>query len=190
MLRLPPAGKNDMIDSDKVKVSCKGGGLLQFYLKPVGGSRCLFNILKSNGHPIYEVIGQTTAFGCKFFLLDCKQNVIGRIFGVRISGAVRYSISAGGKRIRVTVNHTATQRPVRIRGKHWHFRGSLLSRSFDILNSAEQIVMTHGKCWDMAGDCYAVDISDRENVPVCLCLAVIIDCVISSGCTAPLLAGG
>jgi uncharacterized protein YxjI len=163
---------------------------LQFYLKPVGGPRCLFTILNANGHPEYEVVGKHTSLGCKFFLLDCNRSVVGRIFGVRISGAVQYSAAAGGKRLNVAVNHTSVRRPVRIRGKRWRFRGNMITRSFDIVNAADQVVMTHGKCWNMARDCYAIDISDEENTLLFLCLAAIIDLTISSGCTAPLPAGG
>ncbi|XOQ43979.1 MAG: hypothetical protein ACFWTN_05955 [Clostridium sp.] len=54
---------------------------MQFYLKPVGGPRCLFTILNANGHPEYEVVGKHTSLGCKFFLLDCNRSVVGRIFG-------------------------------------------------------------------------------------------------------------
>jgi uncharacterized protein YxjI len=163
---------------------------LQFYLKPVGEPRCLFTILNENGCPEYEVVGKDTSLGCKFFLLDGNQNVVGRITGVRISDAVQYSVAAGGKRLRVAVNYTSVRRPVRIRGKRWRFRGNMLTRSFDILNAADQVVMTHGKCWSMARDCYAIDILDGDCVLLFLCLAAIIDLTISSGCTAPLPAGG
>ena len=163
---------------------------MQFYLKPVGEPRCIFIILNEDDRSQYVVVEKNTSLGCKFFLLDCNHSIVGRISGVRISDAVQYSIAAGGKRMRVAVDYTSVRRPVRIRGKRWRFRGDMLTRSFDILNTADQVVMTHGKCWSMARDCYAIDISDEENVPLFLCLAAIIDLTISGGCTAPLPAGG
>ncbi|WP_411676291.1 LURP-one-related/scramblase family protein [Caproicibacter sp.] len=163
---------------------------MQFYIKPVGGAHCLFTILNSKGQPVYEVTGRTTPFGNRFFLLDGAHDVVGRISAVRISGAAQYSAAAGGEKIHVVINGFSLRRPVRIRGKHWHFRGSFLTRSFDILNEASQVVMTHGKYWGVAGDCYGVDINDRENILLCLCLAVLIDCTVSGNCSAPVPAGG
>lgn len=163
---------------------------MQFYLKPVGGTHCLFSVLNSDGHPVYEVTGKVTPFGCRILLLDFEHNTAGRISGVRFSNSVQYSVSAGGRRIRATVNYSSFRRPVRIAGKRWRFRGSLLTHSYDILNEAAQIVMTHGKCWGMAGDCYAIDITDPENIPLCLCLAVLLDCTVSGGCKQPAMAGG
>lgn len=163
---------------------------MQFYLKPVGGVHCLFAILNSKGRTVYEVTGKSTPFGSKFFLTDCEHNVAGRISGVCLSDAAQYSAAAGGEKIRVSIRWNAFRRPVRIRGKRWHLRGSVPTRSFDILNEASQVVMTHGKCWGMAGDCYAVEIADQGNVPLCLCLAVIIDCTIPGGCTSPIPARG
>lgn len=163
---------------------------MRFYVKPVGGAHCLFAILNSDGHPVYEVTGTITPFGCRILLLDFERRTVGRISGVRFANSVQYSASAGGQRIRVNVNYSSFRRPVRIRGKRWRFRGSLLSRSYDILNEIPQVVMTHGKCWGMEGDCYAVEIAGPENIPLCLCLAVLLDCTVSGACAAPALAGG
>lgn len=163
---------------------------MQFYLKTVGGTHCLFTILNFDGHPVFEVSGKITPFVCRMLLFNEEHGVVGRISGVRISNSTRYSVVAGGQRIRVTVNDSSFRRPVRILGKRWRFRGSLLVRSFDIVNEISQVVMTHGKCWGTAGDCYAVEIANPENVPLCLCIAALLDCTASGGCPAPILAGG
>lgn len=163
---------------------------MQFYLKPVGGAHCLFTILNFDGHLVYEVTGKITPFGCRILLLDDERRCVGRISGVHFSNSAQYSAAAGGQRIRVSVNNTSSRRPVRIKGKHWRFRGSLLTHSFDILNDLPQIIMTHGKCWGMSGDCYAVGIESPENILLCLCLAVILDCTVSGACRQPILAGG
>lgn len=169
----------------------KGGVPLQYYLKPVSGTHCLFVVLNSCGQPIYEVTGEFSSFGRRFFLLDEERNVVGRISSVRITGSSQYSVSAGGERARVSVNVASARRPVVIRGKRWRFRGSLLLRSFDIVEEAHQaVVMTHGRYWGMAGDCYAVEVAEPEHGPLCLCLAVIIDCTVTDGRTVPAPVGG
>ena len=164
---------------------------MQYYLKPVSGTRCLFVVLNSSGRPVYEVTGEFSSFGRRFFLLAAERNVVGRIPSVRISSASQYSISAGGERARVSVNFASARRPVVIRGKRWRFRGSLLLRSFDIVDEARQaVVMTHGRCWEMGRDCYAVEVAEPEHGPLCLCLAVVVDCTVPGGRTVPVPAGG
>lgn len=163
---------------------------MQFYLKTVGGTHCLFTVLNFDGHPVFEVSGKITPFVCRMLLLNEEHGVVGRISGMRISDSTRYSVVAGGQRIRVTVNYSSSRRPVRLIGKRWHFRGSLLMRSFDFVGDGSQVIMTHGKCWGIAGDCYAVEITDPENVPLCLCIAALLDCTVTGGCAEPILAGG
>lgn len=164
---------------------------MQYYLKTVSGAHCLFVVLNSSGRPVYEVTGEFSSFGRRFFLLDAERNVVGRISSVHISSVCRYSISAGGERVRVSVNPSSARRPVAIRGKRWRFRGSLLLRSFDVVDESRQaVVMTHGRCWEMGGNCYAVEIAEPEYGPLCLCLAVVVDCTVPGGHTVPVPAGG
>ncbi|MCI1966746.1 MAG: hypothetical protein LKJ17_11550 [Oscillospiraceae bacterium] len=163
---------------------------MQFYLKPVGGTQCLFTILDHQGLPAYEASGKMTPSGCKILLLDEKRAVAGRISGVRFAQFALYSVHAGRNKVSAAVNYGSFRQPVRLRGKRWKFRGNLETHSFDIVNRHSQVVMVHGKCWKMPGDCYAVQIAGSENVPLCLCLAVLLDCAVSGGCAAPLLAGG
>ena len=163
---------------------------MRFYLKPGSGASCLFVIRDSRGNPAYEAAGEFFSFGQRFLLYDGARNVVAKISGVRLSSVCQYSVSVGKERIRVSVNGSSQRRPLRIIGKRWRFRGSLFTRSFDFVDSAQRVVMTHGRCWETGGDCYAVEIADPENVPFCLCLAVIADCTVQGGHTVPVPAGG
>lgn len=163
---------------------------MRFYLKSVSGSPCLFVIQDSCGNSVYEVTGEFFSFGQRFLLYDGARNVAAKISGVRLSSVCQYSVSAGKERIRVSANGLSQRRPLRIIGRRWRFRGSLLTRSFDFVDSAQRVVMTHGRCWETGGDCYAVEIADPKNVLFCLCLAVIADCTVQGGRTIPVPAGG
>lgn len=163
---------------------------MQFYLRPVSGPRCLFVVLNSSGRPVYEVVGAFFPFGRRFFLLDEERNVVGRVSGVRLNGACQYSIAAGGKRIRMAVNYTVPRHPVKIHGRRWRFRGSVLTRSFDLIDESQQVVMTHGRCWWVGGECYALEVSDPEKAAICLCIAAVIDATVLRGCSVPVPAGG
>lgn len=163
---------------------------MRFYLKTENGAHRLFSVEDDCGNPVYEVTGRVSSFSHRFVLSDCERNAVGKVSGVRLSSASQYSVTAGRERIRVSLNVSSARRPMRIIGRRWRFRGSLLTRSFDFVDPRQRTVMTHGRCWERGGDCYAVEIADPENVPLCLCLAVIADCSVQGGCAVPVPAGG
>jgi uncharacterized protein YxjI len=156
---------------------------MQFYLKPVSSAETLFCVLDSHGLPVYTVKGDNLPFGCRLVLEDLEQGgrKAARISGVRLSSACQYSISCGLSHVRMTMNVAAPRRPVRFRGVPWHFRGSVLMRSFDLVDAQGKVVMTHSRCWCVHGDCFAVEIPDPENVPLCLGVAVVVDSIVLGG---------
>ena len=163
---------------------------MRFYLKTEGGARCFFCVEDESGNPVYEVTGKISSFSQHFILSGCGGKVVGKISGVHLSSASQYSVAAGGERIRVSLNIASQRRPIRIIGRRWRFRGNLLTRSFDFVDHAQRTVMTHGRCWEQGGSCYAVEIADAENVLLCLCLAIIADSTIQGGSAVPVPAGG
>ncbi len=155
---------------------------MQFYLKPVSGAETLFCVLDSHGMPVYQVRGDTLPFGCLLVMEDVEQGrKIARISGVRLSSSCQYSISCGLQHVRLSLNVAAPRRPVRFRGVPWHFRGSVLMRSFDLVDAQGKTVMTHSRCWCGHGDGFAVEIPAPENVPLCLGVAVIVDSTVQGG---------
>ena len=155
---------------------------MQFYLKPVSGAEILFCVLDSHGQPVYQVRGDTLPFGCLLVMEELERGrKIARISGVRLSSAWQYSISCGLQHVRLSMNVAAPRRPVRFRGVPWRFRGSVLMRSFDLVDAQGKIVMTHSRCWSGHGDCFAVEIPDPGNVPLCLGVAVVVDSIVLGG---------
>jgi uncharacterized protein YxjI len=49
--------------------------------------------------------------------------------------------------------------------------------------------MTHSRCWNGHGDCYAVTVAREADVALALCVAVAVDCAILGGCISPVPAG-
>lgn len=164
---------------------------MKFYLKPNIGPETLFAVLDSVGEPVYTVKAENSALGCHFLLLDGDEIAAAKISCIRISSAFQYSLTAGKKHARVTVDYTAVKQPVKIKGVRWQFRGSVLTRSFDIVDENTRVVMTHGRCWNENGDCYAAEISEQEckNKELCLCIALAVDCANMGGIAAPIPAG-
>ena len=166
---------------------------LQFYLKPEGGPKLLFSVLDDRGRLAYDVHGEYTSFGSRFFLRAPEGGTAARLAGVSLPGLFRYTASSGVRRIRIWIRPDAARRAVQFKGIDWRFRGSLLTRSFDIVEEHSRgtpaVVMTHSRCWSGRGDCYAVTVSRVADVPLALCAAVAVDCAVIRGCASPVPAG-
>ncbi len=166
---------------------------MQFYLKPEGGTRVLFSVLDSLGKTAYEVTGEYTSFGSRYVLRGPGGAAAARLNGVNLPGSFRYSAAAGSRRIRIKIKPDSVHRPVQFKGARWRFRGSVTTRSFDVVEDLPHgrpfVVMTHSRCWNGHGDCYAVTVAREADVALALCVAVAVDCAILGGCISPVPAG-
>lgn len=167
---------------------------MQYYLKPENGPQCFFSVLDHSGHFVYQVTGAYTALGCRLVLRTAAGVNAAHMQGVCLSDTYRFLVSSGARRIRIHIRPQAPpRRAVQFKGVGWYFRGSLSMRSFDILSGnphgMQQTVMTHARCWNSHGDCYAVTVSRAEDVPLALCVAAAADLAMIGGCAAPVPVG-
>lgn len=159
---------------------------MKFYIKQSTGTEALFTVIDALGQSVYSVTGDSLSIGSKVYLIDNNQNEAARIFSLGISAMSRYSVFIGDKeRARVTLNLASSKQPIKIKGVGWSFRGDLLTRSYDLSDVDSTVVMTHGRCWNENGDCFAVDIANQSNVLLCLCIAVILDSTVIGGSVKP-----
>ena len=168
---------------------------MQFYLKPEGGPKLLFSVLDGGGRPVYEVNGDYLSFGNRFVLRAPEGETVARLTGVCLPGVFRYTAASGIRRIRIWIRPDAVHRAVQFKGVDWRFRGSVITRSFDIVEKQKQthgassVVMTHGRCWNGRNDCYAVTVTREADAPLALCVAVAVDSAVLRGCVSPVPAG-
>lgn len=159
---------------------------MKFYIKQSTGTEALFTVIDALGQSVYSVTGDSLSIGSKVYLIDNNQNEAARIFSLGISAMSRYSVFIGDKeRARVTLNLASSKQPIKIKGVGWSFRGDLLTRSYDLIDVDSTVVMTHGRCWNENGDCFAVDIANQSKVLLCLCIAVILDSTVIGGSVKP-----
>lgn len=159
---------------------------MQFYIRQSTDIDSLFSIMDCSGQPVYRVTGDSLSIGSRLCLVDNEKNEVARIYSVGLPTITKYTIAVGDKeRARVTWNMNAKKQQVKIKGVTWRFRGDLAARSYDIVNVDSSVIMTHGRCWNNIGDCYAVEIKDEPDVLVCLCLSVILDSTVIGGTAAP-----
>jgi uncharacterized protein YxjI len=149
---------------------------MKFYIHQSTGTETLFSVSDSLGQPVYRVTGDSLSIGSKFYLIDNNQHEAARIFSVGLSALSKYSIFIDDKeRARVILNLTAPKQPIKIKTVNWRFRGDLLTRSYDLIHVDSSVVMSHGRCWTVSGDCYAVDVTNDCDVLLCLCIAIVLD---------------
>lgn len=167
---------------------------MQFFLKQSTGTETLFTVSDSRGHAVYSVTGSVSSLGRRFTLLNADGEEAAKILCVPLSRTAQYSVFVGDGRgekdkALVSVNPSAAHRPVSIRGVKWRFRGSVPTRSFDLVDAQSHTVLTHGRCWNTGGDCYAVEIPSEADVLLGLSIAVIIDSTAVTGMPAAVPAG-
>ena len=167
---------------------------MRLYLQQGGGPAGLFTVLDSCGSPVYELQGEYSSLGCRYKLCGGDGVSLARMTGVFLPTAFQFSISAGGRHMRLSVKPRAVHRPVQIKGVPWRFRGSVLTRSFDLVEDRDErgrsrVVMTHGHCWNARGTCYAVEIFQDGDMPLALCAAVAVDASVLGGSAVPVPAG-
>lgn len=160
---------------------------MKFYIQQSTETDSLFTVMDSLGQLVYQVTGDSLAIGSKIYMVDQSHNEVARIFSVGLPAISRYTVYIGDReRARVSQNLSSSRQPIKIKGINWHFRGDLVTRSYDILAVDSSVVMTHGRCWKNTGECYAVDITNECDVLVCLCLSVIFDSTVFTGTAAAL----
>ncbi len=160
---------------------------MKFYIQQSTQADSLFMIMDSLGQLIYRVTGDSLAIGSKIYLIDQNQKEAARIFSVGLTAISKYSVFIGDKeRARVIQNLTAARQPIKIKGISWRFRGDLVTRSYDIIDVASSVVMTHGRCWNTTGECYGVEVTKESDVLLSLCLAVILDNIVIGSTAAAL----
>lgn len=155
----------------------KGGCGLNWYLKQeTEAGSGLFAVYDACGRMCYRVTGDAQALGGKRFLRSTDGAEVARISHMGLAGISRYAIYMGDRECaRVLQNFASAKTPFRIRGIHWKLRGDLTLRSFDIVDDSGGVVMSHGRCWESSGECFALDIARKEHVALCICIAAVID---------------
>ncbi len=163
---------------------------MQFFIHPGIGTETLFAVSDTQGRSVYSVIGDSLSIGSKICVIDHNQQEVARIYSVGVPTVSKYSIFIDNKeRARVIQNLTAARHPVKLKGISWRFRGDLLSRSYDIINVDSTVIMTHGCCWNLGKDCFAVDVTNQCDTLLCICIAVILDSTVMTGTAAVLPVG-
>lgn len=150
----------------------------------------LFTVYNHLGQLAYYVQSDENALYSKMIVLDIAKNAVAKINRIGVRTFSRYDINIDDNECaRIFQNLAAIPPKFSIRGVNWHFRGDMVRRSFDVLDVDNMVVMTHGRCWGINGECFAVEITSSQNELLCLCIAVVIDSIVIGSIGAVLPVG-
>ena len=164
---------------------------MRLFLKQnTDGGKTLFTVSDELGRLVYTVAGDSNTIGGKFYLLDNKKIPVARISRLGTTTLSRYAVYIDGQeRATVIQNFAAPRQPYRLRGITWQFRGDPMTRSFDLVCLDSTLIMSHGRCWGICGDCFAIDVLKEEDVILSLCISVAVDNTITGGAVSALPIG-
>ena len=142
----------------------------------------LFTVYDTCGRVCYRLSGDAQTLGGKMYLYDSNGVEAARVTHMGLAGISRYTIVVAEKeRARILQNLASLKTPFRIRGISWRLRGDMALRSFDVVDAEGRVVMSHGRCWESSGECFALEIAEAENALLCICIAAVIDSSAQAG---------
>lgn len=157
-------------------------GVRYFIRQSNAGLSARFDILDECERPCYKAIDGRSSFGRRILLMDENGEQLAQIRRVLgLPSLTGYIIHAGPKEsARLFLNQSANQTVLSSRGKSWHFRGDILTRSFDICDVDSSVVMTHSRVWGSQCETYAAEIHPECHKLLCICLAIAVDDIVLS----------
>lgn len=162
---------------------------MQLYLKAENAPNLLFSVLDEKENLLFLVNGSEAPFGCRFTIRTAEGSTAAKLTGLCLAGTQRFTAVQGSRLLRMRVRPDSVHRPVLFRGMPWRFRGSVVLRSFDVLeeepHGQTHLVLTQGRCWNGKGDCYALTVPRPEDVPLAVCIAAALDYFAQNCCLAP-----
>lgn len=134
-----------------------------------------FNIKDELEQDRYFVEGEFLSWGKKLHIYDASGAEVAFIRQKVLAFMPRYIVEIDGREVCQIVKRFTFLRPrYELEGLPWHVQGEFLSHEFTLYDGDREIMRLF-KHWFTWGDSYALDIADRENELLCLCVTLAID---------------
>lgn len=140
----------------------------------------LFLVRDELGLPQYHVTDRCQGAGEYLDVKDEEQRLLACIRRRELLFMTGYLITVAGRDSATVIQSLSNGRLLlRCVGKHWRLRGDVRTREFDLVDEEERIRMVHCKRWGTWGDGYELNITYPEDVLLCLCVALCVDCTVT-----------
>ena len=142
--------------------------------------RTVFNITDEHGREHYRVRGEVLTLGKKLHVYDATGREVALVRQKLINLLPTYDIYVGGRHAARIVKRLTLMRPSYIiKGCNWKVQGNFLQHDYRIYSGAAAIAGIR-KRWLSFGDCFELDVPDRRNELLAVCMMLVIDCVMDA----------
>jgi Uncharacterized conserved protein len=136
--------------------------------------------MDETGSDKYFVEGEFFSWGKKLHVSDIDGNEVAFIQQKVFSFLPKFYVFINGDQIAEIVKEFTFFRPrYSIDGLGWEIEGSFMAHDYRITKFGNPIVAIH-KEWMTWGDCYELDIADKQDEIVALSVVLAIDCVMAA----------
>ena len=150
---------------------------MKLYIKQKAFSwRDRFAVKDEYQRDLWFAQGEILTLGRKLHVYDTSDTEVAFIRKKLLSFLPRYYIEIGGNEYEFVKEVTLLRPRYTIRNLDWTISGNFSGHNYVVTNSRGD-VMRISKAWLTWGDFYELDISDGQDVLLCLCVALAIDCI-------------
>ena len=127
------------------------------------------------GKDRYLIVGKWGRVGDGFSLYDMNGDLIIEVKQTLLSLFPKFDLIVAGSKIASIKKYRGIKGPYfKVSQLKWVVRGDFENNRYRIRNGRETI-MEMEKAYLSSGDFYALSINQQMNIPICLCIAVIVD---------------
>lgn len=142
--------------------------------------RTVFSITDERGREHYRVRGEVFTLGSRLHVYDSTGREAAVIRQRILNLLPTYDIYIGGRHAARIVKKITLLRPSYvIRGCNWKVQGNFLQHDYRIYRGVSAIAGIR-KRWLSFGDCFELDVPDRNNELLAVCMMLVIDCVMDA----------
>ena len=142
--------------------------------------RTVFSITDERGNDRYRVRGELLTLGKRLHVYDNNGREVAMIRQRLLNLLPTYDIYIGGRHAARIVKKITLLRPSYvIRGCNWKVQGNFLQHDYRIYRGMSAIAGIR-KRWLSFGDCFELDVPERENELLSVCMMLVIDCVMDA----------
>ncbi|WP_414838953.1 LURP-one-related/scramblase family protein [Carnobacterium sp. TMP28] len=127
------------------------------------------------GRECYLIVGKWGRIGDGFSLFGIGGDLIIEVKQTTLSLFPKFNLMVAGKKIATIKKYRGLKGPYfKVRPLAWSIKGDFDTKHYWV-KKGRKTIMEMEKTYVSFGDSYTVSIDQQTNVPICLCLAVIVD---------------
>ena len=138
-----------------------------------------FNIKDASGRDCYYVEGKVFSFGKKLHIYDSSHREVAYIHEKLFTFMPRYYIELNGQTIEIVKEFTLFKPSFRFEGLPLRLSGDFWEHNYTLSNNGQNIMRLTKQCLTW-GDTYELDIAEHADELLCLCVALVVDCVLDA----------